>query len=118
MWIPRTELEEVLGEEQARTFLGLCGGRSLYIPKRVRGDSLLVQRAGIETAEKLSQTYAGLTVELPSPHARKTVKHEIIELLRDGELSLSEIAFMLRVTTRYVEIVKRAWTAGELGTYS
>lgn len=117
MWIPRAELETLLGEEQAYKLMFHFGNRRIYIPQRVKESGQIAQCIGIESAEKLSREYARLTVEIPSVIRRKTAKQEVMELLSAGANNVAKIAAIAGVSKRYIERVKKEWLEGQADSH-
>lgn len=109
MWVSESELARLIGEEQAYKFMFHFGSRRIYIPQTAQSDGIIVQRMGLEVAEKLSRGYPRLTIEIPSVIRRKTAKQEVMELLSAGAHDLTKIAVIVGVSRRYVEITQKEW---------
>lgn len=77
-----TDLEDLLGPDDADTVMEKCGGRLLYVPARI-ARSALARRVGKRIAQKIASEYAGETVWFPVKPSERP-REQVRALLREG----------------------------------
>lgn len=81
------EIAEIIGVDAALTLSKSFPGIRIFVPKHVRGDSVLVAAIGIQAARKLSRHYDGESIVVPM--AKKVhqlrIKALVLKLLGEGK---------------------------------
>lgn len=95
------EIAELIGAEAAGRLCRACGGVSYYLPAKPKPTHPWAQVVGLEAMEILCAQYGGSRLTLPKgDNAAK--RRRVLQLLREGRLSVRQIAIKAGVTERYV----------------
>ncbi len=97
-----TELADAIGEEAYQALLARLGGYILYVPVKIGQHHPIAQTIGLEASAKLSQEFAGLSLNLPVTARRRAV---IEAMLEEGKGAV-QIARTVYCSPRYVWKVK------------
>ncbi len=91
----------VVGKDAALKLCRAYGGISHYVPQRPRPDHPWAGLIGLEAWERLCAHYGGTRLTLPKGEYRLK-RERVLDLLREGHLSVRQIAQEAGVTERYV----------------
>ena len=92
-------LADVIGEEGARLLIKRLGGTRIYVPVQAPAAHPFAQLLGLKRAAALSDHFAGLTIELPKPHARR---EQALRMIEEGAMTIGQIALATDYTERQI----------------
>ncbi len=104
------ELRNILGAEGAVLLARSFGGRNLYIPHQPRPGSLAFPILGPELLGRLSQTFGGMSINVPKPDAvfRQLTPQAIRQEREEGATAASLAARYGLTRRRILQIVAAA----------
>lgn len=97
-------LVQLLGQADALVFCHHYGGQRLYIARKPKRD--LVERVGRRAAERLSQEFPSMSIDVPLGPVSMPSKRRML-VLKGGRTN-NEIARLGQMTTRNVRMIRAA----------
>lgn len=125
LYVTLEELTGVIGDAAAAKLVAACGGERLYVPRRFRATSRVVQAIGADAADQLSRHICtgrgGLWLELPrgADGAVIQLRRRVARICDRPDLSIRLAAREAGVTMRAVRMRRaktRAKRNGSQGT--
>ncbi|PAL25498.1 hypothetical protein [Sphingopyxis sp. GW247-27LB] len=97
------EVAAVIGSGPATKLCDRFGGTILYVPRVAANNHEIAVVIGAELAQLLCDRFAGSDLLLPKAYHRR---QRVIELLKEGKLSIRAIALATDYTERHVHNIK------------